>query len=70
LNSRTTIWVQTACHVNAGYLATGIKIPGFMPRIVVLRTSQMGYMFTTRPVWRDPYFVHWYTHKVNWLQCH
>jgi len=23
-------WVQTACHVNAGCLATGLKILGFM----------------------------------------
>jgi len=26
------------------------------------------YMFTTRPPWRDPYYVNWYTHKVHWCK--
>jgi len=30
MSLRTTISVQTACHVNAGCLATGLKILGFM----------------------------------------
>jgi len=30
LSWRTTIWVQTACHVNAGCLETELKILGFM----------------------------------------
>jgi len=30
LSRRTTVWVETACHVNGGCLATGLKILGFM----------------------------------------
>jgi len=30
LSRRTTVWVQTACNANAGCLATGLKILGFM----------------------------------------
>jgi len=26
-----------------------------------------AYMFTTRLLWRDPYYVSWYILKVNWL---
>jgi len=33
LSPRATIWVLNACHVNAGCLATGLKILGFMTRL-------------------------------------
>jgi len=26
-----------------------------------------NYMFTTRPLWRDLYYVNWYTHTMQWL---